>query len=297
MIYEQAHAKINLSLDVTGKRDDGYHLVRMIMQTLELCDDLSFEKGAGGTGITLITNNDTLNEEQNSGKDNLIVKAVKKLEEYTGRKFDVVIKLSKYIPLAAGMAGGSADAAATLRGINRLYELGLTTEELCNIAVKIGADVPFCVEGGLMLCEGIGEILTRLQPLQKLPVVICKPNVAVSTPMVYKMYDDMKDTCHPDVDKMLGGIERYEYKTVVESMKNALEPVTVSIHPVISEIEENIEKTGALKAMMSGSGPTVFGIYESMNEAKASAEKIKAIYPEFFICATTFHNLPKEHFA
>lgn len=297
MIYEQAHAKINLSLDVTGKREDGYHLVRMIMQTLELCDDLSFEKGESGTGIVLTTNNDILNEEQDNGKDNLIVKAVKKLEEYTGRKLDVRIKLSKYIPLAAGMAGGSADAAATLRGVNRLYELGLTTEELCKIAVKIGADVPFCVEGGLMLCEGIGELLTRLEPLQKLPVVICKPNVFVSTPMVYKMYDGMSDICHPDVDRMLGAIERYEYKTVVESMKNALEPVTVSIHPIISEIEESLEKTGALKAMMSGSGPTVFGIFESMNDAKASAEKLRTIYPDYFVCVTTFHNHQKEHFA
>lgn len=297
MIFEQAHAKINLSLDVTGKREDGYHLVRMIMQTLELCDDLSFAKGELGSGIRLVTNNDELNAEQSGGKDNLIVKAVKRLEEYTGRKLDVEIKLDKYIPLAAGMAGGSADAAATLRGVNRLYELNLTDDELCEIGVKIGADVPFCVRGGLMLCEGIGEMLTKLQPLQKLPVVICKPNVSVSTPMVYKMYDEMNNIPHPDVDRMLAGIENYDYKTVVDLMKNSLEPVTVSIHPVINEIEKNIENLGALKAMMSGSGPTVFGIFESQSDAVEATKKLKEIYPEYFVCVTTFHNLPKEHFA
>lgn len=297
MVFEQAHAKINLSLDVTGKRADGYHEVRMIMQTLELCDDLSFAKKEPGSGIRLITNNAELNAEQDSGKDNLIVKAVKRLEEKTGKKLDVEISLKKYIPLAAGMAGGSADAAATLRGVNRLFDLGLSIEELCEIGVKIGADVPFCVRGGLMLCEGIGEVLTTLQPLQKLPVVICKPNVSVSTPMVYKKYDEMKKTSHPDVDKMLRGIEEYDYKTVVSSMSNALEPVTVSIHPVISEIEANIENTGALKAMMSGSGPTVFGIFEAQSDAVYCAEKMKELYPDYFVCATTFHNLPKEHFA
>ena len=164
-VYEQARAKINLSLDVTGRREDGYHLVRMIMQTLDLCDDLVFEDAEAGDGITLITDSGILNKEQAEGSDNLIIKAAKALEKETGRSFDVIISLTKRIPIAAGLAGGSADAAATLRGFNRLFDLKLSMDELRTIGLKLGADVPFCVEGGLCLCEGIGEILTPLTHL------------------------------------------------------------------------------------------------------------------------------------
>lgn len=296
MVFEQAHAKINLSLDVTGKRPNGYHEVKMIMQTLNLCDDLSFEKLNDGEGIRLITNSQMLNEEQDSGMDNLIIKAAKKLSEYTGKVFNVSIKLDKYIPIAAGMAGGSADAAATLRGLNRLYDLGLSQDELKEIAVKIGADVPFCVTGGLQLSEGIGEVLTPLSPLPSLPVVICKPNVFVSTKDVYQAFDSMEQVDHPDVDKMVEAIKNYDYKTVVSLMGNVLEPVTVNVHPVTKEIEKTIEANGALRAMMSGSGPTVFGLYESVKEANEAALKIREIYPEYDVAATAFHNLPKEHF-
>lgn len=292
----KAYAKINLGLDVIRRRPDGYHEVKMIMQTLELCDDLSFEQGQDGSGIKLITNNEILNSEQEGGKDNLITKAVKKLETYTGRKFDVIIKLNKFIPLAAGMAGGSADAAAALRGVNRLFELGLDTDTLCSIGATIGADVPFCVRGGLTLCEGIGEVLTELNPLQKLPVLICKPDVSVSTPLVYKLYDELKSVEHPDVDAMVEGIKTYDYKKVVNLMGNVLENVTAPMHPVIADIEKSMAEAGALRAMMSGSGPTVFGIFESEKECIEAVSRLREIYPGFFVNATTFHNKARNHF-
>lgn len=289
-IYDEAHAKINLSLDVMGKRENGYHEVRMIMQTLELCDDLSFEKLETGKGIVLVTDNEVLNKESDAGADNLVVKAAKKLQEKTGRNFDVKITLNKRIPIAAGMAGGSADAAATLRGLNRLYELGLSNDELREVAVKIGADVPFCVEGGLCLSEGIGEILTPLNRLPSYPTVICKPNVFVSTKDVYEAFDACIDSIHPDVDAMLAAIKNYDAMGVAKLLDNILEPVTVKMHPVIKEIEASLEALGANKAIMSGSGPTVFGLFNSVKEADKASAKLKEQYPEFDVESTKFFN-------
>lgn len=296
ILYEQARAKINLSLDVTGIRENGYHEVRMIMQTLDLCDDLKFEPGEPQSGIVLKTDNEMLNEEQAGGADNLIVKAARLLEEKTARKFDVKITLSKRIPIAAGMAGGSADAAATLRGLNRLFELNFSMEQLSEMAVKIGADVPFCVEGGLCLSEGIGEVLTKLTPLPSIPTVICKPNVFVSTKDVYKAFDSQVNPQHPDVDGMLKCIKAYDAAGVSTLLMNILEPVTVKIHPVIKEIEEKLEGLGASKAIMSGSGPTVFGLFNSVKEADEAAKQLKEIYPDFDIHSTKFSNVKKNHF-
>lgn len=296
MLIEQANAKINLSLDVTGKRPNGYHDVRMIMQSLELCDDLVFEKAESGSGVTLITDNEMLNSEQEGGTDNLIVKAVRVLSDRVGKTFDVRITLSKRIPIAAGMAGGSADAAATLRGINRLFDLSLSMDELRELAVKIGADVPFCVEGGLCLSEGIGEVLTNLTPLPSCPVLICKPPIFVSTKDVYGAFDSLDNPGHPDVDGMLASIEKYDAMGVYEMLENILEPVTVKLHPVIKQIEENMLKCGAQNAIMTGSGPTVFGMFLSERELKEACDKLKAIYPGYEIHATKFKNVKKQHF-
>lgn len=296
MIVEQACAKINLSLDITGKRPNGYHDVRMIMQSLDLCDDLVFEKGEENSGITLVTDNEMLNKEQESGTDNLIVKAYKLLKEKTGKNFDVKITLSKRIPIAAGMAGGSADAAAALRGINRLFELNLSMDELREMAVNIGADVPFCIEGGLCLSEGIGEKLTVLTPLPSCPVVICKPAVFVSTGEVYKAFDSMESHRHPDVDAMLSAIEKYDAASVYKLVENILEPVTVNKHPVINKIEESLIEAGAENAIMTGSGPTVFGLFFSEKEAKEAADRLKEKYPDFEIHATKFKNVKKQRF-
>lgn len=296
IIYEQAHAKINLSLDVCGKRPNGYHEVRMIMQTIDVCDDLFFEALKEGEGIVLVTDNEMLNTEQSEGTDNLIVKAVKKLSEKLARSFDVKITLSKHIPIAAGLAGGSADAAATLRGLNRLFDLKLSMEELKEVAVKIGADVPFCVEGGLCLSEGIGEILTKLNPLPSHPLVICKPNVFVSTKDVYEAFDSETDVDHPDVDSMLKAISEYDSIGVSKHLKNVLEPVTVKMHPVILEIEEKLMELGSSKAIMSGSGPTVFGLFDSTRAANEAAVKLKEQYPDYEIYSTKFFNEFKERF-
>lgn len=293
MITEKAHAKINLALDITGRRENGYHEVRMIMQTLDLFDELSFvsRNQGDGKGVLLSTDSETLNVEQQGGQDNLIMKAARKLSEYTGREFDVNITLNKKIPIAAGMAGGSADAAATLRGLNRLYELNLSMDELCEIGVKIGADVPFCVREGLYLAEGIGEVLTKLPALPRTPVTICKPNFAVSTKDVYTAFD--KKTCesHPDVDGMLNAIGEGNLNKVTALLGNVLEPVTVSMHSEINTIKEDmVKKGGAVKAMMSGSGPTVFGIFGSDNEAKSAEECLRKIYTDYEVVATSFYN-------
>ena len=296
IIYEQAHSKINLSLDITGKRPNGYHDVRMIMQSLALCDDLQFEEIEEGRGIALITDNEMLNEEQNNGTDNLIIKAARLLEAETNRKFNVKITLSKYIPIAAGMAGGSADAAATLRGLNRLFSLGLNYDELRQMAVKIGADVPFCIEGGLCFAEGIGEVLTPLTPLPSFPTVICKPNVFVSTKDVYTAFDALENHEHPDVDKMLSAIEKYDGMEVAKLLKNILEPVTVSMHPVIKEIEKDMLELNAVNAIMTGSGPTVFGLFTSIKDADVAAMKLKGKYKDFDVESTLFKKTVPERF-
>ncbi len=284
MIFEKAHAKINLSLDITGKRANGYHDVRMIMQTLELCDELSFEKGE--SGVRLTTDDEMLNQEQAEGSDNLVIKAANKLSEAVGRTFDVNISLKKNIPIAAGMAGGSADAAAALRGLNRLFDLGLSNDELREIAVKIGADVPFCVEGGLALCEGIGEKLSPLKGPKRLKVLICKPNIFVSTKDVYVAYDKETHPYHPDVDEMAEALEDEDILKTAKLLGNTLESVTKSAHPVIGEIEKSMLDTGALNSIMTGSGPTVFGIFNDEALLLKGEQRLKESYPGFFVGRT-----------
>ncbi len=284
MIFEKAHAKINLSLDITGKRENGYHDVRMIMQTLELCDELSFEKGE--SGVRLTTDDEMLNKEQAEGSDNLVIKAANKLSEAVGRTFDVNISLKKNIPIAAGMAGGSADAAAALRGLNRLFELGLSNDELREIAVKIGADVPFCVEGGLALCEGIGEMLTPLKGPKHLKVLICKPNIFVSTKDVYVAYDKEAHPYHPDVDEMIMALKEDDILKTASLLGNTLESVTKNAHPVIGEIEKSMLDAGALNSIMTGSGPTVFGIFNDEALLLKGEQRLKESYPDFFVGRT-----------
>ncbi len=296
MIFEQAHAKINPALDITGRRENGYHDVRMIMQSVGLCDDLSFSKGKSGAGVTLKTDSPVLEKERNDGGDNLILKAARLLSEAVGVSFDADITLVKRIPIAAGLGGGSSDAAATLRGLNRLYDLGLSCDELRKIGVKIGADVPFCVEGGLSLAEGIGEILTPLPAVASIPIVICKPDVSVSTPAVYKAYDLSPAEEHPDVDGMIAAIKAYDNGGMVSRLGNVLEPVTKGMHPVIGEIERKALEAGATGSLMSGSGPTVFATFNSEKEAKTAAEALGKAFPGFFCWAGTFFNAKRPRF-
>lgn len=281
-ITENAYAKINLSLDVCGRRANGYHDVKMIMQSISLHDTLTLE--AIESGIELEMDSAELTSESNSGKENIIVKAATAFFEATGIKKGVRVILSKRIPIAAGMAGGSTDAAAALRGLNRLYGTGLTNGELEKIGVTIGADVPFCIGGGTKLSEGIGEILTDIPAPERTEVVICKPNINVSTKEVYERFDSLENPFHPDVDGMRAAIEGKEYDKIPGLLGNSLEGVTKALHPVIGEIESYMEENGAVRAIMSGSGPTVFGIVPSKN-CTSLVEKLKEKYPEFYVGA------------
>lgn len=254
----KAKAKINLGLDVLRKREDGYHEVRMIMQTIPLYDKLTIRTAEDDAQIRVQTNLHFLPV----GEDNLVYKAAKLLMDEFQIKQGVEIDLVKYIPVAAGMAGGSSDAAAALVGVNKLFNLGLSIEQLMERGVKIGADVPFCVMRGTALAEGIGEKLTPLPPMPKCHILIAKPGIHVSTKFVYGNLraDALKE--HPDIDGQIEALKRGDLRKLARLMGNVLETVTVPEYPVIRQIKETMMTCGALNAMMSGSGPTVFGLFE-----------------------------------
>lgn len=266
----KAMAKINLSLDVLRRREDGYHEVRMIMQTINMYDKLTIEK-TSKAGIELTVNLSFLPTDSN----NLIYKAADLLMTEFGIKEGVKINLEKHIPVAAGMAGGSSDAAATLFGVNRLFNLELSNEELMQRAVKIGADVPYCIMRGTALSEGIGEKLTPLQAPPQCFVLIAKPPINVSTKYVYSNLKLDENTCHPDVDKMIESIEDKDLNKMAALMGNVLESVTVKEYPEIEEIKGIMKDYGALNSMMSGSGPTVFGLFDDESKANECKEFLK----------------------
>jgi 4-diphosphocytidyl-2-C-methyl-D-erythritol kinase len=272
-----AYAKINLCLDVTGRRGDGYHLVKMVMQTIDLHDTLIFRKGTE-PGIKLIMDAGDLP----AGPDNLIIKGINAAEAAAAEKgngrrssMPLEIELKKRIPIAAGMAGGSTDAAAAMTGVNRLAGLGLTYEELRKAAVHVGADVPYCLMGGTALAEGIGEVLTPLTDIGECCVAVARPDAHVSTAYVYGRLDSMADIVHPDTDAVLERIAARDVAGMAGYMGNVLERVTETEHPVITEIKKTMDGYGALKAMMSGSGPSVFGIFGSREEAEAACASIR----------------------
>ncbi len=272
----QANAKINLSLDVTGLREDGYHLVRMIMQAIDLHDDISMEKTGSGKISLTIENSDLPSDESN-----LAYRAAALLKDAFSIKEGVSIKLTKHIPVAAGLAGGSTDCAAVLKGMNALFELGLSTEELCEYGVKLGADVPFCILGGTALSEGIGEILTSLSPMPDCSIILVKPTAGVSTAKVYHDLDQIKDPQHPNIDGQLAALKEGSLSSVCEHMENILEYVTIPMLPVIREIKQDMLSTGAIQSLMSGSGPTVFGIYTDKEEAQEALTKLQDKYPDY----------------
>ena len=268
-ISVKALAKINLGLDVVRRREDGYHEVKMVMQTIHLFDRLEMKKTAGG--ITMTTNLSFLPTNEN----NLVYKAAKLLMDEFQVKGGVDIHLEKFIPVAAGMAGGSSDAAAALVGINRLFKLGLSQKELMDRAVNIGADVPYCVMRGTALAEGIGEKLTRITQVPDCFVLIGKPGINVSTKVAYESLQLDKISSHPDIDGMIGDIERGYLLAMTQKMGNVFEPGIIEKYPVIGEIKALMESHGALKAMMSGSGPTVFGIFDDREKMEAAAEVLR----------------------
>ncbi|MBQ8802395.1 MAG: 4-(cytidine 5'-diphospho)-2-C-methyl-D-erythritol kinase [Tyzzerella sp.] len=266
----KALAKINLGLDVLGRRENGYHDVRMVMQTIYLYDNVTIEKTAE-PGIQVETNLFYLPVDE----ENIAYKAAKLLIDEFGITEGVHITLDKHIPVAAGMAGGSSNAAAVLVGMNQLFSLGLSQQDLMDRGVSLGADVPYCVMRGTVLAEGIGEILTPLSPLPKCCVLIAKPGISVSTKVVYEKLDSKPIENHPDIDGVLEGLEKQDLRKVAASMGNVLEAVTIEDYPVIEEIKDAMKEAGALNAMMSGSGPTVFGIFDDRRTARAAKEKLK----------------------
>ena len=266
----KALAKVNLGLDVVRRREDGYHEVKMIMQTIHLYDRLDIRK-MKEPGIQIQSNLSFLPVNEN----NLIYKAGKLLMDEFGITEGVSVKLDKRIPVAAGMAGGSTDAAAMLWGMNRLFSLKLSLEELMKRGVTIGADVPYCLMRGTALAEGIGEKLSPLPPMMKVPILIAKPQISVSTKFVYSNLKLDKDTVHPDIDQCIEDIRRGSLTDLCAHMGNVLESVTIPAYPVIREIKEHMMENGAVGAMMSGSGPTVFAVYDDMKSAQSVSDTLR----------------------
>lgn len=283
-ITRKAYAKINIGLDVLRRRADGYHEVKMIMQTVDLCDDLLLERTAQ-SGIELRT--DCTELPVNS--DNLIYKAADMLLRAKGITEGVRITLTKRIPIAAGMAGGSADAAAAMRGVNELFDMGYSIGELQEMGVKLGADIPYCLAGGTMLSEGIGEILSPLPAPPACFLVIAKPDINVSTAFVYGNLHADRLTEHPDIDGMIKALREGSLRGMTDRMGNVLETVTVREYPVIEELKKLLQTEGAENALMSGSGPTVFGIFREKEMAESAAGAVAASGLAGQIHVTTFH--------
>lgn len=266
----RAFAKINLGLDILGKRDDGYHDVKMIMQTIQMYDVLEIQKSET-PGITLTANFPFVPCDER----NLVYKAAKFLMDEFHIEEGISMKLDKFIPVSAGMAGGSTDAAAALVGVNRLFNLKLSEKELMERGVKIGADVPYCILRGTALAEGIGEKLTVLPQLPQCYVLVGKPAVNVSTKMAYESLNLSEITDHPDIDGMIDSLGKNDLYGVVSRMKNVFEPGIIARYPVIQEIKDLMEEYGALKSLMSGSGPTVFGIFDNQEKVEEAAAALR----------------------
>ena len=289
-IQLKALAKINLGLDVLRRREDGYHEVKMIMQTIGLHDDLEIRK-TKTPGIQVKTNLYYLPTNEN----NLVYKAAKLLMDEFQIQDGVSIQLKKRIPVAAGMAGGSSDGAAVLWGINQMYGLGLSMQALMERGVRLGADVPYCIQRGTALAEGIGEKLSVLPPMPKCTILIAKPGISVSTKFVYENLhaNDLKPEQHPDVDSMIEAMRQKDLGLLCSRMGNVLETVTIPAYPVINEIKRTMMDNGAIGSMMSGSGPTVFGIFDSPVAAKQAMKAVRAAKLAKQICRTTPYNVKR----
>lgn len=276
----KAYAKVNLGLDIVGRREDGYHLVKMIMQTVDIFDILTFTKKEE-KGIT-IKLKDSEASELSLGEDNLIYKAVKLMMDSYQLHGGVEVILEKNIPIAAGMAGGSSDCAASLKAVNELYDLKLSEQELRDVGIRLGADVPFCIMGGTAISEGIGEKLTKLpasDALKSCTFLIVKPAEGVSTAEAYRAYDSLSQDQveHPDIDGMAEAIRNDSLDGVTARLGNVLEYVTAEKLPEIKRLEELMLEAGAENSIMSGSGPTVFGIFRDKDSAWKCAEIIREI--------------------
>ena len=273
----KSYAKINLTLDVLGKLPDGYHEVRMIMQTVNLFDLMVVDKVQRGICISTNCKYIPTNEK------NIAYKAAKLFFEKSGISGGVKLLIRKNIPVSAGLAGGSGNAAAVLCALNMLYGMPLEEAVIYELAKNLGADVPYCITGGTCLAEGIGERLTQLSPLPGFPIVLVKPDISISTAEIYKRIDDEQDILHPDTDAALDAIKNRDYEKLFGCMQNVMEAVTKKMCPEISKISEDMYKLGAKAALMSGSGPTVYGIFEDNVSAKKALDAISERYKQVFL--------------
>jgi len=277
-VVTKAFAKINLSLDVLGKLDNGYHEVQMVMQTVSVFDLVTVSKLR--SGIELSTNLPYLTIDCN----NIAYRAAEEFFEYTGIKAGVRIDISKRIPVGAGLAGGSSNASAVLKAMNKLFGAGLSLKELCKIGIKLGADVPYCILGGTRLAEGIGEKLSPLPKLPKCSILLVKPSFSISTKTVYEKIDSYTDYKRPETHKLIAGLRSSDIKMITAAMGNVLEEVSLSEHPILEKVKEELLTLGAIHAQMSGSGPTVFGIFTNMEDARNAKKELWGKYKTVYIC-------------
>ena len=283
-MWINAPAKINIGLDVVGKREDGYHEVKMIMQSIRLFDRLTLTRKKD-PGVRLTTNLKFLPTDDN----NLIVKSAKMLMKEFNLEGGLNINLEKRIPVAAGMAGGSTDAASTMIAINQMYELGLSNSQLMKRAVKIGADIPYCIMKGTALAEGIGEKLSTIPKLPNCTILIVKPKIHVSTREVYAGLTLDENTVHPDIDLMVEDMKKKDITSLCSHIGNILESVTIPMYPEIAEIKDFMMKNGAKGSLMSGSGPTVFGIYTDKDVAVKAKEAALKQFEKSFAFVTDLY--------
>lgn len=277
----KSRAKINLSIDVLGKRQDGYHLVEMIMQTIDLYDLIEINE-KDNDQITIKSTSDEIPLDCN----NLVYKAANLIKETFNINKGVEIHIKKNIPVAAGMAGGSSNAAAVLVGLNKLWNLNLSNQQLEKIGLKLGADVPFCINGGAVLASGIGEELTPIKGLTKdVCILVCKPDLFVSTKEVYECIDSKDIDKRPNNKFLIECLKNEETRQLAENMFNVLEGVTMDKHPVIQQIKDIMTNNRALGAMMSGSGPTVFGLYENREDAVKCKAILEKQFKQTFVVA------------
>lgn len=268
----KAYGKINPGLDVLRRREDGYHEVKMIMQTVSLYDVLKFSV-LDEDKIELSCSNASLSVDE----DNIVYKACRMIKEDYDIKKGIRIHIEKNIPIAGGMAGGSTDGATTLVGMNKIFDLRISKTKLMEYGLRLGADVPFCLMGGTALSEGIGEKLTGISPMPKCYLLIVKPDIRVSTKTVYENLRLDTVTNHPDIDEMIRAFRDKDINKISDLMGNVLETVTIPLHPEIQDIKEKLREEGALNSLMSGSGPTVFGVFEQKRAAVKAKKELKAL--------------------
>lgn len=276
----KAYGKVNLSLDIVGKREDGYHFLEMIMQTIDLYDVINVVKIPSGIEIKCNKNYVP------TDRRNIAYRAAELFLETFKIKSGVRIEIEKNIPVAAGLAGGSTDGAAVIKAMNDLFNVNVPKEKLAAIGVAIGADIPFCIYGGTALIKGIGEEVTPLKSFQNHILVLVKPNFGVSTKEVYGSIDIKKIHKHPNTKALIQAIEREDEKFISRNMKNVLENVTLNKHRVLKDIKHEMIKMGAEGSLMSGSGPTVFGIFDNMLEAQKCYDAMKKNFNEVYITRT-----------